>query len=90
MSYQSTDQQDEINCPVCFEDTKDFYLSPCKHAWCQKCNLDPKFPRKCPLCRICCPLSPKSRRKVKRREALKATKEILYFSLANSNFGISV
>tara|TARA_B110000008_G_C16814475_1_gene502105 strand:+ start:556 stop:726 length:171 start_codon:yes stop_codon:yes gene_type:complete len=54
------------------------------------CNLNPKFPRKCPYCRICVPLSPKSKKKMERNERIKETKKILYFALSNSNFGLSV
>ena len=46
--------------------------------------------RKCPYCRICVPLSPKSKKKMERKERIKETKKILYFALANSNFGLSV
>ena len=50
-------------CLICFEKKNKFYISPCKHKWCMDCNLNPKFPRKCPYCRICVPLSPKSKKK---------------------------
>ena len=43
-----------------------FYISPCKHKWCMDCNLNPKFPRKCPYCRICVPLSQNQKRKWKK------------------------
>jgi len=54
------------------------------------CNLNPKFPRKCPYCRICVPLSPKSKKKMERNERIKETKKILYFALANSSLGYTV
>ena len=75
--------ENKIECPVCYDVTSNYYLSPCKHSWCTKCNLNPKFPRKCPLCRIQVPLSPKSRKLVKKRERNKEMKEILIIPLSN-------
>ena len=77
-------------CLICCENKKKFYISPCKHKWCMDCNLNPKFPRKCPYCRICVPLSPKSKKKMERNQRIKETKKILYFALANSSLGLSV
>ena len=67
-SFQSINNLDKIECPVCFEITDKYYLSPCKHAWCNNCNMNPAFPRKCPICRINVPLSPKSRKKLKKKK----------------------
>tara|TARA_B110000858_G_C17782433_1_gene465466 strand:- start:657 stop:833 length:177 start_codon:yes stop_codon:yes gene_type:complete len=51
-----------------------------------KCNLNPKFPRKCPFCRIKVPLSPKSRKKVERKERREELKRIFILALSNASF----
>lgn len=56
-----------------------------------KCNLNPKFPRKCPFCRIQVPLSPKSRKKVARKERNAELKKVLIFALSNASFnGVNI
>ena len=56
-----------------------------------KCNLNPKFPRKCPFCRIQVPLSPKSRRKVERKEQQEELKKVMILALSNTSFsGMSI
>ena len=78
-------------CNICFNERKEFYISPCTHKWCMKCNLNPKFPRKCPFCRIQVPLSPKSRRKVERKEQREELKKVMILALSNTSFnGMSI
>jgi len=92
-SYQNLNNSNMIECPICLEKTNKFYISPCKHSWCNKCNLNPKLERKCPICRICVPLSPKSRKKVAKKEKRKEIRRILYLSMGSGNFtlgGLSI
>lgn len=87
-SYQHLNNRDVIECPVCLEKSNKYYISPCKHSWCNKCNMNPKFERKCPICRICVPLSPKSRKKVEYKKKRKEIERILFYSMGNGNFSI--
>ncbi len=89
-SFQHLKNMDMIECPICLEKSDKYYISPCKHSWCNKCNLNPNLERKCPICRICVPLSPKSRKKVENIKRKKETQRILYLSFSNINFGLSV
>ena len=50
-----------------------------------KCNLNPNFPRKCPFCRICVPLSPKSKKKMENNERKKELKKIIMLAISNSS-----
>ena len=60
-SYQSINKK-YIECPICFDVTKNFYLSKCKHSWCNSCNVKlTKY--RCPLCR-CSLLTIAQRRKI--------------------------
>ena len=78
-------------CLICYENKKKFYISPCKHKWCMDCNLNPKFPRKCPFCRIQVPLSPKSRKKVERKKSRDELKKVLILALSHASFnGVNI
>lgn len=78
-------------CTICFCERKTFYISPCKHKWCMKCNLNPKFPRKCPFCRIQVPLSPNSRKKVERKKSRDELKKVFILALSHASFnGINI
>ena len=35
-------------CNICFNERK-IFIFHLVHKWCMKCNLNPKFPRKCPF-----------------------------------------
>ena len=60
-SFQSINKKN-IECPICFNITNNYYLSKCKHAWCELCNSKlKKF--KCPLCR-CNLLTSSQKRKI--------------------------
>ena len=79
----------EIECPVCFEITSKYYLSPCKHAWCNNCNMNSEFERKCPICRITVPLSPKSRKKLEKKKKRKEFKKVMINAISMTSFSIT-